>query len=129
MKTSAIWAAGALFAAVAGINGPCLAGEKGAGGPRNIIDELAGSTVPASDLSSQHARGSTNININTTTAGDGASFSDGSVRGNAVIGSSATGFINTENSVNGNMGITTVFQNSGNNSLFQQSTAITITIH
>jgi hypothetical protein len=129
MKTSAIWAAAAIFAAAAGTHGSCLAGEKGAGGPRNIIDELARSAVTPSDLTSQHARGSTNINVNTTTAGDGASFTDGTVRGNAVIGSSTTGLINTTNSVNNNMGITTVFQNSGNNSLFQQSTAITITIH
>ena len=129
MKTSAIWAAAALFAAAAGIHGSCLAGEKAAGGPQNIIDQLAGTTVPASDLSGQHGRGSTNININTTTAGDGASFTDGTLRGNAVIGSSTTGLINNTNSVNNNMGITTVFQNSGNNSLFQQSTAITITIH
>lgn len=129
MKTSAIWAAAALFAAAAGIHGPCLAGEKAAGGPRNIIDELAGSAVPAADLNGQHARGSTNIKIDTTTAGDGSSFSDGAVRGNAVTGTSATGMITTSNSVNNNMGITTVFQNSGNNSLFQQSTAITITIH
>ena len=74
MKTSAIWAAAALFAAAAGIHGSCLAGEKAAGGPQNIMDQLAGTTVPASDLSGQHGRGSTNININTTTAGDGASF-------------------------------------------------------
>ena len=46
-----------------------------------------------------------------------------------MIGSSTTGLISNTNSVNNNMGITTVFQNSGNNSLFQQSTAITITIH
>jgi hypothetical protein len=42
---------------------------------------------------------------------------------------SATGTITTTGSVNNNMGITTVFQNSGNNSLFQQSTAINITVH
>ena len=129
MKTSAIWAAAALFAAAAGTHGSCFAGEKASGGPRNIIDQLAGSAVPASELNGQHARGSTNINVNTLTAGDGASFTDGTLRGNAVIGSSTTGMINTDNSVNNNMGFTTVFQNSGNNSLFQQSTAITITIH
>ena len=127
MKTSAIWAATALFAAAAGSHGSCLAGEKAAGGPQNIIIELAGSRVPAAELSSQHARGSTNIKIDA--AGDGGSFSDGAVRGNLVMGTSATGTITTTDSVNNNVGITTVFQNSGNNSLFQQSTAITISIH
>jgi hypothetical protein len=51
------------------------------------------------------------------------------VLGNSVSGISATGMITTTNSVNNNMGITTVFQNSGNNSLFQQSMAINITLH
>ena len=130
MKTSAIWAAAALFVAAAGSHGSCLAGEKAAGGPQNIISELAGSKVPAAELSSQHARGGTNIKIDAATAlgGNGASFDNGFLHGNSVIGPSATGTIRTTDSINNNMGITTVFQNSGNNSLFQQSTAINITI-
>ena len=77
-----------------------------------------------------HARGSTNIKIDAATAsgGNGSSFDNGLVHGNSVIGTSATGTITTTGSVNNNMGITTVFQNSGNNSLFQQSTAINITL-
>lgn len=129
MKTSATWAIATLLAAVAGIHGSCLAGETARPGAQTIIGELAGSAVPTAELNKQHARGSTNINVKALTAGDGASFNDGALRGNAVIGSSATGTISTTNSVNNNSGITTVFQNSGNNSLFQQSTAINITLH
>jgi hypothetical protein len=131
MKTTAIWAIATLIAAAAGIHGSCLAGEKAAAGAPNIIGELAGSAVPTTELNSQHARGMTNIKVDAATAsgGDGASFDNGLLHGNSVIGTSATGTITTRDSVNNNMGITTVFQNSGNNSLFQQSTAITITIH
>jgi hypothetical protein len=129
MKTSAIWAAAAVIAAAAGIHGSCLAGEKAAPGAQNIISELAGTAVPTAELNKQHARGSTNINVKTLTAGDGASFNDGALHGNSVIGSSATGLISTTNSINNNNGITTVFQNSGNNSLFQQSTSINISLH
>jgi hypothetical protein len=128
MKTFAIWAVAAVIAAATGMHGSCLAGEKAAPGSRNIIGALAGNVVPATVLNSQHARGSTNINVNTSIASDG-SFNDGALHGNAVIGSSATGAITTTGSVNNNMGITTVFQNSGNNSLFQQSTSINITVH
>jgi hypothetical protein len=129
MKTSAIWAAAAVIAAAAGIHGSCLAGEKAASGAQNIISELAGTAVPTAELNKQHARGSTNINVNALTAGDGSSFNEGALHGNAVIGTSATGLITTTNSINNNSGITTVFQNSGNNSMFQQSTAINITMH
>jgi hypothetical protein len=137
MKTSAIWAAAALVAATIGIQGSGLADEKGAAaGPRHILGTLNGTAVSAADLNGQHARGSPNINISTTTItnndktinSDG-SFNDGTLRGNAVIGPSVTGIITTSNSINNNAGITNVIQNSGNNSLFQQSTSIFITVH
>jgi hypothetical protein len=129
MKTTAIWAAAAVIAAALGIHGSCLAGETAVPGAQKIIGELAGTVVPAAELNSQHARGSTNINVKAIAAGAGASFDEGALHGNSVIGSSATGLITTTNSINNNTGITTVFQNSGNNSLFQQSTAINITLH
>jgi hypothetical protein len=136
MKTSALWAIAAVLAGAVGVHGSCLAGEKGQPGPGNPIALLAGSAVPTAELGRVHARGATNIDvtkitndIQSPTGGDGASISAGALRGNAVIGSSATGMITTSDSVNNNMGITTVFQNSGNNSLFQSSTAITITVH
>jgi hypothetical protein len=130
MKTSAILAIAIVLAAAAGTHGSCLAGEKTGAGAQSIIGTLAGSAVPAAELNSEHARGGTNIKVDAATAsgGNGASFDNGFLHGNSVIGTSATGTITTTGSINNNMGITTVFQNSGNNSLFQQSTAINITL-
>jgi hypothetical protein len=129
MKTSATLTLAALLAAAVCTHGSCLAGENSAnGGTGNILGALAGSAVPAAELSRQHARGTTNINVDTTVNSDG-SFNLGNVRGNAVGVNSATGTITTTGSINNNTGITTVFQNSGNNSLFQQSTSIFITVH
>ena len=130
MKTSAILAIATLLAAVAGIYGLCLAGGRPGRRHRSIVSELAGSAVPTAELGSEHARGTTSIKIDAASAsgGNGSSFDNGLVHGNSVIGTSATGTITTNGSVNNNMGITTVFQNSGNNSLFQQSTAINITL-
>jgi hypothetical protein len=130
MKTSAILAIAILLTAAAGIDASCLAGEKTGAGTRSIISVLAGSAVPTAELNSEHARGSGTIKIDTASAvgGNGASFDSGLVHGNAVTGTSTTGMISTTGSINNNMGITTVFQNSGNNSLFQQSTAINITL-
>ena len=125
MKTSASLAIVILLTAAAGIHGSCLAGEKTGAGARSILSGLAGSTVPTAELNSEHARGSTNIKID---AASGSSFDNGLVHGNSVAGTSTTGAIPTTGSINNNMGITTVFQNSGNNSLFQQSTAINITL-
>jgi hypothetical protein len=123
MKKSATWAVATLLAATIGGHGPCLAGETGAAaGPGKILGTLAGSAVPNAQLGREHARGSK------TFVFDG-SLSDGSLRNNAVIGNSTTGGISTNNSINNNTGITTVFQNSGNNSLFQQTTSIFITVH
>jgi hypothetical protein len=129
MKTSATLTLAALLAAAVCTHGSCLAGENNAnGGTGNILGALAGSAVPTAELSQQHARGTTNINVDTTVNSDG-SFNLGNVRGNAVGGNSATGTITTTGSINNNTGFTTVFQNSGNNSLFQASTSIFITVH
>jgi hypothetical protein len=51
--------------------------------------------------------------------------SDNSVGSNSVTGSNVI----ESNAVTNNTGITTVFQNSGNNSLFQNSTSIYISVH
>jgi hypothetical protein len=129
MKTFAIRAVAALVAAAIGVQGSCLAGER-APAPRasGILGALAGTALPAVELSRQHARGINNINVDTNYTFDGA-LSNGALRGNAVIGPSDTGSITTTGSINNNTGITTVFQNSGNNSLFQQTTSINITVH
>jgi hypothetical protein len=129
MNTSATWVAVTLLVAAFGSYGSCFAGENGAPmGSGGIIGVLAGTAVPTAQLGREHARGNRTISIDTTFNFDG-SLSEGSLRGNSVIGNSATGTITTSNSINNNTGITTVFQNSGNNSLFQQSTSIFITVH
>lgn len=48
--------------------------------------------------------------------------------GNSANGSE-TGTITNHNSMNGNTGFTTVIQNTGNNSLFQTSTVVNITLN
>ena len=123
LKTFAIWAVAAALAGAFGAQGRCLAGEsdvtpKASG----ILGVLSGTALPAVELSRQQARGITSF------AFDGA-LSNGALLGNAVIGPSDTGSITTTGSINNNSGITTVFQNSGNNSLFQQTTSINITVH
>ena len=129
MKTFAIRAVVALVAAAVGVQGACLAGEAGTAlKATGVPGALAGAAVPAAELSRQHARGTDNINVDTNYTFDGA-LSNGTLRGNAVIGPSDTGSITTTGSINNNTGITTVFQNSGNNSLFQQTTSINITVH
>jgi hypothetical protein len=129
MKTFAIWAVAAVLAGAFGVQGPCLAGELGmTPNASGILGALAGAAVPVAELSRQHARGINNVNVDTNYTFDGA-LSNGALRGNAVIGPSNTGSITTTGSINNNTGITTVFQNSGNNSLFQQTTAINITVH
>jgi hypothetical protein len=100
------------------------------GGPRAAAAcsaRLPGPPCPPRSSAESNARGAKNINIDTNFNFDG-SLSNGAVRGNAVIGTSDTGTIATTNSINNNTGITTVFQNSGNNSLFQQTTSINITL-
>jgi hypothetical protein len=128
MKTFAIWAVAAVLAGAFG-KGPSLAGELGMKpNASGILGALAGTAVPAAELSRQHARGIGTINLDTNYTFDGA-LSNGALHGNAVIGPSDTGSISTTGSINNNTGITTVFQNTGNNSLFQQTTAINITMH
>jgi hypothetical protein len=129
MKTRAIWAVATLFAAVFGVQGSCHAGESGtAPKATGVLGTLAGAAVPAAELSRQHGRGINNASVDTNYTFDGA-LSNGALRGNAVIGPSDTGSITTTGSINNNTGITTVFQNSGNNSLFQQTTSINVTVH
>jgi hypothetical protein len=130
MKTRAIWAVATLLAAAFGVRGPCPAGELGiTPSAHGMLSALAGAAVPPTELSRQHARGiKKNIDVGTNYTFDGA-LSNGALRGNAVIGPSDTGSITTTGSINNNTGITTVFQNSGNNSLFQQTTSINIAVH
>jgi hypothetical protein len=130
MKTSATWAVAAVLAAAVTVHGSCRAGENNAGGATGgILGTLAGSAVPTAELNQQHARGIKNVNVNSNFTVESGSLNSGALRGNSVTGTSDTGTITTTGSINNNTGFTTVFQNSGNNSLFQQSTSIYITVH
>jgi hypothetical protein len=131
MKRSAIWVGAAVIGTAVGTQAVCLAGENAAvAGPSSILFELTDAAVPTAELSGQHARGVKITNVDSNyTVDSGAALSNGALRGNSVVGTSDTGTITTTGSINGNNGFTTVFQNSGNNSLFQQTTAIYITVH
>ena len=130
MKTSATWAVAAMLGAVVAVHGSCFAGENSSVAASGVLGALAGSAVPATELNQQHARGIKITNVDSNyTVDSGAALSNGALRGNSVVGTSDTGTITTTGSINGNNGFTTVFQNSGNNSLFQQTTAIYITVH
>lgn len=119
MKASVTWTMTLLILAL-GVQTTCLAAESGrSAGPGAVLGALAGTAVPTAELGSQHARG---ILI-------GSALSEGAVTGNSVGRGSVTGTITNNNSINNNVGITTVLQNTGNNSLIQSSTSILITIH
>jgi len=78
---------------------------------------LSGTAVSEHALANEHGKG---ITIN-------GPLDAGAVTGNSSTG--PTGSIANANSVNNNSGFTTVFQNTGNNSLFQSSTIVNITMH
>src|SRR5260370_39178170 len=93
MKPSATLSLAALLAAAVCVHGSCLASEINVNnGTGNIVGALAGSGGPTTELSRQHARGTTNINMDTPVNSDG-SFNLGDERGNAVGRNSATGAI------------------------------------
>jgi hypothetical protein len=127
MKASAIWVAASLAAALAGGSGSCLAAEGGTPGPSPrpaaaVLRILAGTAVPAAELGDQRARG-ISVNVN------GSALNNGTSSGNAVLGSPITGMISNDHSIDNNVGITSVLQNFGNNSVMQTSTTINITVH
>jgi hypothetical protein len=129
MKTSATWAVAAVLGGAVAVHGSCLAGEKSNVTGGGVLGALAGTVVPTAELGGQRARGVKITNVDTNyTVDSGAALSAGALKGNAVIGTSDTGTITTTGSINGNSGFTTVIQNSGNNSLFQQTTAVYITL-
>ncbi|MBU6448431.1 MAG: hypothetical protein KGQ26_02280 [Rhodospirillales bacterium] len=82
-----------------------------------IVSSLGASPVSSAQLSKMRAGfgvvGAVNLGIDT---------------GNSA-NNSLTGSISTGQSVNGNTGLTTVIQNTGNNSLLQSSMTVNITVH
>ena len=125
MKASAIWAAAALFAAIAGGSGSCLAAQAAAPTPSAaVLHVLAGTAVPTAELGRERARGIA-VNVN------GSALNNGNSTGNNVslVGSSIAGTISNDHSIDNNVGITSVLQNFGNNSVMQTSTTINISVH
>ncbi|HQT73364.1 MAG: hypothetical protein B7Z59_12940 [Acidiphilium sp. 37-67-22] len=104
--------AGAARPAVAGTTGPSAA-------DRALSRALQGSELHGRALGQLRGSGIVIQDANTSGAVSGASVGRGSV----------TGPISASNSVNGNAGITTVFQNSGNNALIQNTMTINVTLH
>ena len=123
MKASAIWAAAALFAAVAGGSASCLAAGSEAPTPSAVVLRvLAGTAVPNAELGHERARGIA-VNVN------GSALNRGDSADNAVLLSPITGTISNSHSIDNNVGITSVLQNFGNNSVMQTSTTINISVH
>jgi hypothetical protein len=101
-------------------SGPCFAAGTASPPSRQAspLDGLAGKAVPEAQLDTLRAGGVLIV----------SSVSKGVVSGDTVGANSATGSISDNQSINNNTGFTNVFQNTGNNSLFQSSTTISITV-
>jgi hypothetical protein len=87
--------------------------------PNTAINSLAGTAVPTTQLGELRARGSIIV----------SSTNNGTVSNNTINGNTTTGTIMNSESANNNAGLTTIFQNTGNNALLQNSTSIYISIH
>ena len=87
--------------------------------PAKGLELFAGATpLTARELSRHAGRGDV----------EPVSVGSALVEGNTVGSSSITGGNNITDSLNSTGGFTTVFQNSGNNSLFQSVTTVNITL-
>ncbi len=80
---------------------------------------LLGDAIPSQQLGKVRARGD-ELNF---------SVANGTVSGNSVGANSVTGSIKNNQAINNNTGITTVFQNTGNNTLLQSSMTVNISVH
>lgn len=97
---------------------PARATEPDSASARHVLGALSATALPDADLGRGRARG---VPVTEAT-------SLGTVRDNRVGNGSVTGVIANTNSVNNNAGLTTVFQNTGNNALLQSSTSIYISV-
>jgi hypothetical protein len=132
MKTFATCAVVAVLAGALGVQRPCLAGELSmTPNAAGILGALAGASLPAAELSRQHARGIMAAGADCTSI---SCLQTQTIFKNPVIDTTTTTTTTTLTntaaigSINNNTGITTVFQNSGNNSLFQQTTSLNVTV-
>ena len=79
--------------------------------------------MPAAQLGKERARGAVGVNVN----GSGSAVGAASSTANVAVGTFG-GAIRNLDSINGNAGVTSVIQNSGNNSIMQLSTTINISV-
>jgi hypothetical protein len=101
------------------VAGPVTAMADGTSTPdAALLGALKGSELHPAALGALRAQG---VLIQNAT-------NNGGVTG-TVDGKSVTGMVSANNSINGNAGITTVFQNSGNNALIQNTMTINVTMH
>jgi hypothetical protein len=131
MKTFATWAVVAVLAGALGVEHPCLAGELSmTPNASGIRGALTGAALPAEELSRQHARGIMAAGADCSPI---SCLQTQTILKNPVINTTTTTTTLTNTAaigpISNNTGITTVFQNSGNNSLFQQTTSINVTMH
>lgn len=84
--------------------------------PSVSVQAIAGSPVSSHVLADLHGKGVT-VNVPSAFGTDSNNSASGS-----------TGGISNTNSVTGNTGFTNVIQNTGNNSLFQTSTVVNISL-
>jgi hypothetical protein len=131
MKTFATWAVVAVLAGALGVQRPCLAGELSmTPNASGIGGALAGAALPAAELSRQHARGIMAAGADCSSI---SCLQTQTIFKNPVINTTTTTTTLTNTAaigpINNNTGITTVFQNSGNNSLFQQTTTLNVAVH
>jgi hypothetical protein len=112
---------GAGLVLTAAVRSGCSAAEPSpAGATSPVFAALAGTALPTSQLRGERARG---IMI-------GNAIASATVLGNKVGANTQTGDIyDIGHSISNNTGITTVFQNTGNNSLIQNTMTITINAH
>jgi hypothetical protein len=131
MKTFATCAVVAVLAGALGVQRPCLAGELSmTPNATGIRGALAGASLPTAELSRQHARGIMAAGADCISI---SCLQTQTIFKNPVINTTTTTTTLTNTatigSINNNTGITTVFQNSGNNSLFEQTTSLNVTMH
>lgn len=97
-------------------------GMAGPPGASSVADEslgaLFGAPVGTEELAGLRARGSDPIATTLNQAGFSGNTATGATSGDAAM----------NGSVSSNSGFTTVFQNTGNNVLFQNSTTVNITL-
>jgi hypothetical protein len=111
---------GGFVAAVVGLAGIFAATPASADGPLDPA-ALLGAPLGQAALSDLRARGTGEEGLPLGGAGN-----VGGLTGNTAAGTTGTAVM--EGSVLGNSGFTTVFQNTGNNVLFQNTTVVNITV-